>query len=240
VIIVSSSVARHYWPGSDPIGKRLGLPGRELTVIGEVADTRYRELRTARPTVYFPLGQSPFLPTTLLIRTAGSPADISQALRRTVSNAHPGVSLVSATPLAVLLDAPRPQARLNAIVLALFAGAAVVLAAIGLFAIIATMVRQRTHELGIRMALGATAGDVGRIVMVRGLTLAIIGAALGVAGALATGHLLSALLFDVSPTDVTTLAIVTLLMLVVAAVASFVPARASTRIEPMITLRAGT
>lgn len=237
VIIVSSSVARHFWPDSDPIGKQLGSPGRELTVVGEVADTRYRELRTARPTVYFPLRQSPFLPTTLLIRTAGSPADIAPALRRAVSDAHPGVSVASATPLPTLLAAGRAQDRLNTVVLALFAVAALVLAAIGLFAIIATMVRQRTHELGIRMALGATAGDVRRIVMVRGLLLAVAGAVIGMGVALATGRVLSSLLFGIAPTDGVTLASVAALMLVVAGVASFVPARTSTRIDPMIALR---
>jgi ABC-type antimicrobial peptide transport system permease subunit len=126
---------------------------------------------------------------------------------------------------------------LNAIVLSLFAAAAVSLAAIGLFAIIATMVRQRTHELGIRMALGATAGDVRRMVMVRGLSLALAGAAVGLGGALATSRLLSALLFEISPTDAATLASVAALMLSVAALASFIPARLSMRIDPVIALR---
>jgi putative ABC transport system permease protein len=240
VVVVSSSVARHFWPGADPIGKRLGMPGREFTVVGVVPDTRYRELQTARPTVYFPLRQSPFssiVPSTLLIRTANSPADVVPALRRAVADAHPGVAVASASPLATLLDAPRAQPRLNAIVLALFAAAAVSLAAIGLFAIIATMVRQRTHELGIRMALGATPGNVRMLVMVRGLSLALAGAAVGMGGALATSRLLSALLFEISPTDAVTLLSVAALILGVAAVASFVPARLSMRIDPVIALR---
>ena len=239
VVVVSSSVARHFWPRGDPVGKRLGMPGREFTVVGVVPDTRYRELQTARPTVYFPLQQSPFpiVPSTLLIRTSNSPADIVPALRRAVRDAHPGVAVVSASSLETLLDVPRAQPRLNAIVLALFAAAALSLAAIGLFAIIATMVRQRTHELGIRMALGATPSDVRRIVMVRGLSLAITGAAIGIVGALVTSRLLSTLLFEISPTDATTLASVAALMLAVAAVASFVPARSSMRIDPVTALR---
>jgi len=239
VVVVSSSVARHFWPRGDPVGKRLGMPGREFTVVGVVPDTRYRELQTARPTVYFPLQQSPFpiVPSTLLIRTSNSPADIVPALRRAVRDAHPGVAVVSASSLETLLDVPRAQPRLNAIVLALFAAAALSLAAIGLFAIIATMVRQRAHELGIRMALGATPSDVRRIVMVRGLSLAITGAAIGIVGALVTSRLLSTLLFEISPTDATTLASVAALMLAVAAVASFVPARSSMRIDPVNALR---
>jgi putative ABC transport system permease protein len=237
--MVSSSVARHFWPNSDPIGKRLAGAGRELTVIGVVPDTRYRELQTPRPTVYFPFEQSPFpiVPTTLLIRATASPADIVAALRARVAVAQPGVELVGAHALETLLDVQRAQPRLNAVVLGLFAAAAVSLAAIGLFAVIATMVRQRTRELGIRMALGATAGDVRRMVMMRGLTLGVAGAAVGIIGALATSRMLSALLFEISPTDTATLISVAGMILSVAAMASFVPARFARRIDPIIALR---
>jgi putative ABC transport system permease protein len=241
VIVVSSGVAHHFWPGSDPIGKRLAMPGREFTVVGVVPDTRYRELTTARPTVYFPLRQSPFStvvePSTLLIRTANTPADLVPALRRAVSDAHQGVSVVRAASLEALVDVPRAQPRLNAIVLGLFAVSAVSLAAIGLFAIIAAMVRQRTREIGIRMALGATAADVRRMVMVRGLALALSGAAIGIVGALATSRLLSTLLFEIEPTDAMTLLFVVALMLGVAALACFIPARSTLRIDPVIALR---
>ena len=240
VIIVSSSVARYFWPGADPIGKRLGWPDGEFTVVGVVPDTRYRELQTARPTVYFAPPQSPFsqiVPSTLLVRTTGLPADVVPALRRAVADAHSGVTMVSATSLATLLDAPRAQPRLNTIVLAMFAAAAVSLAAVGLFAIVATLVRQRTHELGIRLALGATAGDVCWMVMVRGLSIAMVGAAIGTVGALAAARLLSALLFEISPTDPATLMSVAALMLSVAALASFIPARLGMRIDPAIALR---
>jgi predicted permease len=238
VIVVSSSVARHFWPNSDPIGKRLAGAGRELIVIGVVPDTRYRELQTPRPTVYFPLRQSPFpiVPTTLLIRTRVSPAEIVAALRARVV-AQPGVELVGAHSLETLLDVPRAQPRLNAVVLGLFAAAAVSLAAIGLFAVVATMVRQRTRELGIRMALGATAGDVHRMVIMRGLALGVAGAAVGIIGAVATSRMLSALLFEISPTDTATLISVAGVILSVAAVASFVPARFARRIDPIIALR---
>jgi ABC-type antimicrobial peptide transport system permease subunit len=125
-------------------------------------------------------------------------------------------------------------------VLALFAAAAVSLAAIGLFAVITTMVRQRTRELGIRMALGATAHDVRRMVMVRGLSMAAAGAAVGIAGALATSRLLSALLFEISPTDGPTLMAVAALMLGLAAIAILVPAQSSMRIDPATALRTET
>ncbi len=239
VIVVSSSVARHFWPNSDPLGKRLTDGQRELTVVGVVPDTRYRELQTPRPTVYFPLRQSPFpvAPSTLLIRTAAATEDIVAELRATITRAEPGVTVVSAHSVESLLDAPRAQPRLNAAVLGLFAGAALLLAAVGLFAVIATMVRQRTREMGIRMALGATAGDVRRMVMMRGLTLGVVGATIGIAGALATSRMVSALLFEISATDAPTLASVSVVILIVAATASFVPAWLTRRIDPIIALR---
>lgn len=237
VVVVSRSVASHFWRGADPIGKQLRDASGRFTIVGVVPDTRYRELQTARPTVYFPLRQWPDVPSTLLIRTTGSPGEIAPALRRAVADASSGVTVVSNNSLEALLDAPRAKPRLNAIVFALFAAAAISLAAIGLFAIISTMVRQRTHELGIRMALGATSGQVRTLVMVRGLSLAVIGTIIGIAGALAGSRLASALLFDVSPTDSATLLIVAALMLGAAALASYVPARMGMRVDPAIALR---
>jgi putative ABC transport system permease protein len=240
VVIVSSSVARHFWPHEDPIGKRLVSGNGQVSVVGIVPDARYRDLFNARSSAYFPLRQSPFggmLPTTLVIRAGeATPALVSQ-LRRVVKETSPGLEVVSATSVESLLEDPRASARLNAIVLTFFAMAALSLAALGLFAIIVTMVRQRTHELGIRMALGASAGDVRALVMRRGASLALIGGVVGIATALATSRLLSALLFDTQPTDVVTLVGVATTMLVVALLASLLPARSSTRIDPVIALR---
>ncbi len=243
VVVVSQSTARHYWPDDDPIGKRLlmGPPTdqQRLTVIGVVPDTRYRDLREARASIYFPLAQSffPFAPTTLVVRAAGSPAALTSALDRTIGEAAPGVALVSAAPFDAFLERPLAQPRLNALLLSAFAGAAVVLAAVGLFGVMATMVRQRARELGVRMALGATAGGVGRLVLRRGMTIAAAGTALGLAGAVVANRLLGSMLFGVGPTDALLLGGVAAALLVVAAVASLLPARASTRIDPVVALR---
>ncbi len=240
VVILSNSAARHFWPREDPIGKQIQVAGGSgATIVGIVSDTRYRELQSARPSVYFPLAQGPFgsiLPTTLLIRTTNSPMAVVPILRRIFADANSGLTLTSISPLETLLDAPRAQPRLHAIVLVTFATTAVSLAAIGLFAIIATMVRQRTRELAIRMALGATANNVGRMVMVRGVGLAAVGAVIGVFGALATSRLLSGLLFEIKPTDGITLLAVAGLMLAVAVFASYIPARSGMRIHPATTL----
>ncbi len=241
VVIISESTARHYWPGADPLGQTLlfGPSDPPLTVVGVVPNTRYRELRTARASVYFPLRQAafPVIPLTLVIRTAGSPASIVGAVRKAIAEGGPGVALASASPLEALLDQPRAQPRLNAMLLAAFAATAVILAAVGLFGVIATMVRQRTGEFGIRMALGATPAGVRRLVMGRGLAIAAAGAMAGIGGALVTSRLLADLLFEVGPSDLVTLGLATALILGVAAIASLIPAQASMGIDPGISLR---
>jgi predicted permease len=243
VVMLSESAARGYWPDEDPIGKRLRMGPPQappLTVVGIVPDTRYRDLRAARASVYFPLRQSffPFAPTTLAIRTGVPPSAAVPAIRRAIEEVAPGVALAGAAPFETFLERPLAQPRLNAALLAVFAGAAVVLAAVGLFGVMATMVRQRARELGVRLALGATAGDVRRLVLRRGLAIAAVGAAAGLAGALLANRLLASMLYEVSPTDGATLLVVTAALLAVAGVASLLPARASTRIDPASALRA--
>lgn len=242
VVVISQSVARHYWPGADPLGKRLRMGPeleRTVTVVGVVPDTRYRDLRDARPSVYFPLRQSffPYVPMTLAIRTTGLPAAAVPAIRRAIGEAAPGVALASAAPFESFLEGPLAQPRLNALLLAVFAGAAVALAAVGLFGAMATMVRQRTRELGVRMALGATAREVRGMVMRRGLAIAASGSVLGLIGAVLMNRLLSALLYDVTPTDLLTMVVVTGFLIMVATLASLIPAQASTRIDPIVALR---
>src|SRR5256886_9719164 len=149
------------------------------------------------------------MPMKLAISTSGSRAELVPTIRRVIAETEPGVALASAAPFRTFLEGPLAQPRLNALLLGVFAGSAVVLAAVGLFAAMATMVRQRTRELGVRMALGATAPDLRRMVMGRGLPIAAAGAALGLVGALLANRLLAALLYEVAPTDLVTLAAVT-------------------------------
>ena len=240
VVILSHSAARALWPSEEPLGMQIQIAGGIATIVGIVPDTRYRELQSARPSVYFPLEQRPFgsiVPMTLLIRTRTPHHSVVSVLRGTVQNANTGFTVMSISSLEALLDGPRAQPRLHAIVLAAFAITAVTLAAIGLFAIIMTMFRQRTRELAVRMALGAPPRVVGRLVMMRGLGLAAVGAVIGVCGSLATSRLLAVLLFEIKPTDGATLSLVAALIIGVAALASYVPARSSMRIHPASTLR---
>src|SRR5207253_2613233 len=153
--------------------------------------------------IYFPLRQSifPFAPLTLALRTSGSPSDMVPVIRQAIGAIDPAVALASAEPFERFLDRPLAQPRLNALLLAVFAGAAVTLAAIGLFATMATMVGQRTGEFGVRMALGATAGELRGMVLRRALAIVTTGVMIGLVGALLANRLLVALLYQVSPTD---------------------------------------
>jgi len=242
VVVVSQAAARHYWPGVDPLGKRLIMGAdvdRVVTVVGVVPDTRYRDLREARPSIYFPLDQSsfPFAPTSLAIRTDGSSWPISD-IRRVIRETAPGVALVSVAPFGTFLEGPLAQPRMNALLLAVFAAAALTIATVGLFGVMAAMVRQRTRELGIRLALGATPRDLRRMVMRRGLAVATGGVVVGLLGAFLANRLLVALLYDVTPTDGVTLLVATAVLLAVASLATAIPARMSTRVDPLLALRA--
>ncbi|HVS16463.1 MAG TPA: FtsX-like permease family protein [Thermoanaerobaculia bacterium] len=169
-------------------------------------------------------------------------------IRRVITETEPGVALASAAPFETFLEGPLAQPRLNAFLLAAFAGTAVVLAAVGLFGVMATMVRQRAQELGIRLALGAAPRDLWRMVMRRGLAigaaglvlglLGTFGLVLGLLGTLLADHLLVALVYEVSPTDGVTLGVAAGLLLGIASLASAIPARSCTRIDPLSALRA--
>jgi predicted lysophospholipase L1 biosynthesis ABC-type transport system permease subunit len=245
VVVLSEGAARFYWPNENPIGKRLvngpvAAPSSFTTVVGVVPDTRFRNLKDAHSTIYYPLRQSefPFAPTTLIIRTTRTPADLATSVRAVLAQAAPEMALADARSFEGLLEGPLAQPRMNALLLMLFGASAVVLAGVGLFGVLATMVRQRRRELGIRMALGAAPEEVARLVIRRGLVLATLGTGVGLVGALAGNRLLAALLFQVTPTDALTLSVVAAVLVVVAAVASAIPARSSSRIEPAIALRA--
>jgi len=242
-----SSGAGWFWRRS-----RSASPSRRYSHVSHRHDTAPRRsswwwrirrrlnLRDARPSIYFPLGQSffPMTPTTLAIGTDGRPAELVSTIRRVISETEPGVALADAAPFETFLEGPLAQPRLNAFLLVGFAGAAVVLAAVGLFGVMATMVRHRTRELGIRLALGAEPRHLRRMVMRRGLAIGAAGLVPGILGALLANHLLAALLYQVSPTDGATLAVTAGLLLGVAGLASAIPARSSTRVDPVSALRA--
>ncbi|HEX3866456.1 MAG TPA: ADOP family duplicated permease [Gemmatimonadaceae bacterium] len=243
VVMLSESAARDYATSTSAIGMHLigGVTGGgAATVVGVVPDSRYRDLREPHATIYFPLAQSayPFAPTTLVIRSARASGDLAATLRTVLDHAAPGVALARVSSVDALLAGPLAGPRMDALLLGAFAIAALMLAGVGVFGVLATMVRQRRHEMGIRMALGAAPIDVAWLVLRRGLVLAAAGALTGLFGALVTNRLLVSLLFDVRPTDAATLVTGAVVVVAVAALMGAGPARSSARIEPAEALRA--
>jgi predicted permease len=245
VAIVSEDVAAHTWPGEDPIGKRLKL-GRSdstedwrawRTVVGVARPTRYRELAAQRATLYLPAEQFMVAAEMLLVRTTSPLALVAGEVRARVQAVDPGVRVTRVSPFRELLQGPLARPRFNAFLIGLFGLAALLLAAVGLYAVVAAYVRQRYTEIGVRVALGATAADVRGLVLGEGLRLAGAGALIGFAAAAAATRALRALLFEVQPVDPGALLAAILLLVGASALASYLPARRATRVDPITLLR---
>jgi putative ABC transport system permease protein len=245
VLIISESLAKRYWPHEDPLGKRLKWEPTAstdpwLTIVGVVSDVKQRELDAATiPHTYEPYGQHEGAPSNLnvAIRAAGDPASLASALRAAVWGLDRQLAVAQVRTMDQVISESNAPRRFNLLMLAAFAALALVLATVGIYGVIAYSVAQRTHEIGIRMALGAEARDVLRMVIVHGLRLALSGVALGAIGALALTRFLSSLLYGVKPTDPLTYVAVSLLLLAVAMLAVYIPARRATKVDPMVALR---
>ena len=230
VAVVSEDVAARIWPGQDPIGRRLkfGNPTSDetwRTVVGVARPTRYRELTHPRPTLYVPANQFIAAATTLVLRTAEPVGRVAEIARRSLHEVDPGVTVLRVLPFAEAMDKPLARPRFNAYLIGVFAVTALLLATIGVYAVIAASVRQRYAEIGVRVALGATRADVRRLVLGEGVRLAALGAAIGVGGALLAGRLVQDLLYEVQPHDPPSLLGAAVLLVAVAALASYLPAR---------------
>ena len=243
VAIVSEDVAARVWPGEDPIGKQIKFGGLEWndpwrTIVGVARPTRYRELAEKRATLYLPAEQFLVAAQMLVLRTASPLPLVAGLAREGVRAVDPDVQVMRVAPFSELLAEPLARPRFNAFVLGVFGVAALLLAAVGLYAVMAAYVRQRYPEIGIRVALGATASDVRRLVLGEGLRLAGLGVALGVASAVVANRLLRGLLFDVDPLDPVSIVAAMLLLVGVSALASSMPARRAVDLDPIATLRA--
>jgi len=244
-IIVSRALAERYWPGRDPIGQRLRNGPRDsddpwLRVVGVVGDVQNQgligELRPG-PDVYLPVFQSPPMTTptyAFLLRPEGVPAaSLAAPLRESVARVAPSLPLFGISELEEHLETQAANDRFLAIVMSLFAGLALVLAAVGLYGVIAYSVAQRRREIGVRLALGAPRREVLTMVLRQAMTLVVAGAVAGVVTSLALVRLLTSLLHDIGAYDVMTLAFATAFLLLVGLLASFLPAHAATRVEPV-------
>lgn len=239
VALLNRAAAERYFRGTDPVGQRLGFWRVEWQVVGVMGDERFQGLdRESEPAVYVPLAQAPLSHATLLVRTRGEPVAIVPAVRGVLGELDPQIPLYATEPLQTTLLGKMARSRFVTVLLTLFGGLAIVLALVGLQGVLGYTVAQRVPELGVRMALGATRGDVLRLVMGEGIRLAALGVALGSAAALLGSRLLSSLLYGVPGTDALTYAAVTLGALAAAAVACWLPARRATSIDPIRVLRA--
>jgi putative ABC transport system permease protein len=238
VVIVSQGFARSAWPGQDPLGRRLKVSydDKWLTVVGVVADTRYREIETARLDIYRPYAQFSAPIRHFVIRTAGDPSSIAPDIRRALDAVDPSQPL-SVLTMDDILSTAMGRWRLNARLFGLLAVLALALAAVGTYSVMSYAVSRRTREIGVRMALGASRGEISRMVIRDGLRVAVVGVALGSAAALLAAGLLRHLLIGIGPHDPAAFAGAAALLSIVALAAALLPARRAAAVDPMIAMR---
>jgi putative ABC transport system permease protein len=244
-VIVSEAVARRFWPNEDPIGHKiyLGAPDNRIVddaqIVGVVADVKQTGLDEVNPeAVYIPHGMLPAINNIqFAIRTATDPASLGPAVRATLRQIDPGVPIVRMQTMDTVLARATAPARSSMMLVTLFAVVALLLAVVGVFGVLSYTVNQQATELGIRMALGASARNVKLLVLAQGATPVLAGIAAGIGGALALTRFTESLLFGVTPTDPATFVAVSLLLVLVAAIASYIPARRATRVDPVRVLR---
>jgi putative ABC transport system permease protein len=244
VAIINETLAKQYFPNVDPIGRRLKNGGPERpnntwnTIVGVVGNINYSGLDAPpEAAVYFPFRQATSNNQFVVVRTAGDPRGLVQAARGVVARLDKDLPVANLRTMDELMTASVAPPRFRTILVSMFAVVGLLLSAIGIYGVMAYAVTERTHELGVRMALGADRRDVLRMVLREAMNLAAAGVVLGLAGAFAAARLIQSLLFGVTPTDAVTFAGIAILLVVTALVASYIPARRATRVDPMVALR---
>jgi putative ABC transport system permease protein len=241
VVLVNETMARRFFPNREPIGERLKFGAGErdtLEIIGVVADVKNDDLEEqADPAVYVPYAQQPWGTMNLIVYAQQDPAQLAAAVRGAVRALDRNLPISHVKPLRRMLDERASPKRVLTWTLGVFAGIALLLAALGIYAVMSYAVSQRTHEIGIRLALGARTPDIRRLVIRQGLRLTLLGVGLGLAGALAFTRALAFFLYGVTAHDPATFFGVALLLASVALLACWIPARRATKVDPMIALR---
>jgi putative ABC transport system permease protein len=247
VLIINESLAHTCFPNEDPVGKRIapgfssvpmkaGAGMREI--VGIVTDVKHQNLQSSgQPEIYFAQAQMPMAATSVVVRTSSDPHSLISAVRHTVQTLERNAPVYSVRTVEELLSRSVAGPRFNSVLIALFAGAALILTAVGLYGVVSRSVTQSTYEIGIRVALGARPTDVLKNVMGRGMALVLAGVGVGLIGALLLTRVMESLLFGVTPTDPLTFAGIALLLLGTAFLATVIPARRATKVDPIVALR---
>ena len=240
-VVINETMALKYWPGEDPIGKRVRIAWDSLEdeVIGVVGDVKHSGLDgETRAMTYWPYARWSYGTMTVTVRTAADPNRIVTSIASLVRQLDPELVVANVKTMDEVVSDSVAQRRLTMLLLTIFAGAALLLAAVGIYGVIAYSVTERTQEIGIRVALGAQRGAVLRMVIKQALVLVVTGIAVGGGGALLLTRLMQGLLFEVKPTDPVTFGVVSGVLTAVALLASYIPGRRATQIDPVIALRA--
>lgn len=241
VIIVNETFARHHLGGQEALGKRVSLDGAKgpwREIVGIVSDSKYITLgEAARPFAYLPLTQNHETGMTLLVRTVGAPTDLAAQVRQAVQSLERNLPVTNVRTMTELIGNSLYAAQMGAILIGVFGVLALLLAAVGLYGVMAYAVSQRTREIGIRMALGAQKSDVLSLVLREGMTLVAVGAVLGLIGAVVVSRLLVSFLYVVSPVDWATFAATATVLAIAALLANLIPARRAMKVDPLVALR---
>jgi putative ABC transport system permease protein len=242
VILINDSMARRFWPNDDPIGRKIvvGSFGKPMAreIIGVVGDSRHTGLDSnPRPEFFVPLLQNPFGSMTFVVKTSSDPIKLLPTLKSEIWSVNKDIPFYSIATMDQLISDSLGVRRFNLLLLGSFATIALVLAGVGIYGLISYSTGQRTHEIGVRMALGAQARDIVKMIIKDGASLVLAGIAFGMAGAFVMTRFLKGFLFGITATDPITFAAISLLLAAVALMATYIPARRATRVDPMVALR---
>jgi predicted permease len=238
VVVVNESLARIYFANEDPLGKRIGYRGVYRLIVGVVGDVKHSALdEEAKPEFYLTIAQLPTTSMSMVARTSGDPMQTLASVREQVWAVDKDQPITNIETMERVMDKSAAPRRFNLLLLGVFALVGLALACVGLYGVMSYTVTQRTREIGIRMALGAGKSEVLKLVINQGIKLVLIGVAIGLAGALGLTRFLSGMLYGVKPGDPLTLVAVSALLMAVALLASYIPARQAAKVDPMAALK---
>jgi putative ABC transport system permease protein len=248
VVIINEKMAAHFWPNQEALGETLAIENpAEVAKYGKLLDrqivgivgnvTHSSVIAPPKPEIYIPYFQNPTRSMTMVLRTVNDPGSLIPSLRSTVQSSDSQVPVYNVKKLDQVVSDSIAQRKLSVLILTIFASIGLLLAAIGIYGVISYFVTERTHEIGLRMALGANRGDVLKLVLTRGMKPVLLGLVIGLAGAVALTRVLANLLFEIKPTDMITFLLASAFFIIVALLACYVPASRATRVDPTLALR---